>query len=443
MSRLALFGGPRAVTCQQGDLFQWPIVNPEMEQGVLGVLRAGNMSGTDLARRFEQSWAEWHGVKHALGVSTGTGALHCAMYGLGIGPGDEIICPSITYWASCLPVFSLGGTVVFADIDPETLCLDPDDFARRIGPRTRAVVVVHYAGHPADMDRIMPVARRHGVAVIEDFSHAQGGRYRGKQVGTFGEVGASSLMSGKSFAIGEAGIMVTSEREIYERALAFAFYERHGELTEPGLRAAAGLPWGGYKYRLHQMSAAVGLAQLKKYPAEMAEIDQAMNYFWDLLEGVPGVRSNRGRLAPGSNMAGWYAARALYDSAALGGLSLTRFCEALRAEGIAQAQPGCNKALHLHPLLREVDVYCQGQPTRRANATREVREEPGDLPVAEGIQRRVFAVPVFKRFYPWIIEEYAAAVRKVVEAHRELLAEDPGDPETGGSWGLTIRTGSA
>jgi len=216
--KLAILGGPRKVKAEPSDTFTWPIVNKEIEEAVLEVLRAGNMSGTDVTKRFEEGFARWHGMKYALGHNTGTAALHGAMFGLGIGRGDEIICPSITYWASCLQVLSLGGTVVFADINPETLCIDPNDIEHRISKRTKAIVAVHYVGMPADMDPIMNIARRHNIKVIEDVSHAHGALYKGKMVGTFGDVSGFSLMSGKSFACGEAGILLTNDRQIYERA---------------------------------------------------------------------------------------------------------------------------------------------------------------------------------------------------------------------------------
>ncbi|MCM8757237.1 MAG: DegT/DnrJ/EryC1/StrS family aminotransferase, partial [Candidatus Omnitrophica bacterium] len=425
--KLALFGGKKRVRLVPKDLFSWPRVNREMEKMVLEVLRAGKMSGSDITKEFEKQFAAWHKRKYGLGANNGTAAIHCALFGLGIGRGDEVICPSITYWASCLPVFSLGGTVVFADIDPETLCLAPDDLENRITGKTKAIIVVHYCGRPAEMKKIMAIARRKRVAVLEDVSHAHGALYKGKLVGTFGEVSAFSLMSGKSLAVGEAGIMLTDDRRLYERAVAFGYYERSNELTLPELKAAAGLPWGGYKYRMHQMSSAVGLVQLKKYQEEMAEIDQAMNYFWDLLEGTPGVRSQRPAKNSNCTMGGWYNPLALYRPEELDGLSVTRFCQALQAEGFP-ARPGCNKALHLHPLFNTVDVYQDGRPTRIAFTKKDVRERVGSLPVAEGIQKRVFSVPWFKRFYPEVIECYAAAVKKVVANYHLLLKDDPGTP---------------
>jgi len=440
--RLALFGGPQAVQTEPGDMFDWPIVTPEVEEAVLAVLRAGKMSGVDVTREFEREFAAWHGIKYALGHNTGTASLHAAMFGLGLGTGDEIICPSITYWASCLQAYSLGATVVFADIDPETLNIDPKEIERWITPRTKAIVVVHYTGYPADMDAILEIARRHGLKVLEDPSHAHGALYRGRMVGTMGDVAGFSLMSGKSLACGEGGMLLTNDRQIYERAVAFGHYARHGELTLPELVEGAGLPWGGYKYRMNQLTSAMGRVQLKKYPAEMAEIQKAMNYFWDLLEGLPGIRSHRPPKDSGSTKGGWYAPHGLYRPEELAGLSITRFCQAAQAEGVPLS-PGCNKALHLHPLFNTLDVYRQGRPTRIANlpAGVDIRQPPGTLPVAEGIQERVFNIPWFKHYRPEEIAQYAAGIRKVIANLEELLPDDPGNPPEIGSWGLTRRRG--
>ncbi|MCM8762169.1 MAG: DegT/DnrJ/EryC1/StrS family aminotransferase [Candidatus Omnitrophica bacterium] len=437
-NRLAILGGEKAVKANPKDIFDWPRVNKEMEEAVLDVLRKRSMSGTDITREFEKRFAQWHKMKYGLGCNTGTSALHCAFFGVGIGKGDEVISPSVTYWASCLPVFSLGATVVFADIEPDTLCIDPDDIEKRITERTKAILVVHYCARPADMDRIMKVAKKYNLKVIEDVSHAHGALYKGKMVGTFGDVSAFSCMSGKSFAIGEAGIMLTNDKEIYERAIAFGHYERHNELTIDYLKEGAGLPWGGYKYRMHQMSSAVGLVQLKKYPQEMVEIDRAMNYFWDKLEGLPGIRSPRPPKDSKTTMGGWYASLGHYRSEELGGLSITRFCEALRAEGV-NIWPGCNKALHQHPVFNTIDIYKDGKPTRIANSPKDIRNIGGPLPVSDGIQKKVFVVPWFKRFYPEIIDEYAYAFKKVIENYKELLKDDPGDPPDMGRWMLSVK----
>ena len=440
MSKLALLGGSKAITKEAGDMFKWPIINQEMEDGTLQVLRECNMSGTDLTKKFERGFADWHGLEYGLAHSSGTAALQCAMYGVGLGVGDEMICPSVTYWASAVQALSLGAGVVFADIDHDTLCIDPNDIERHITPRTKAIMVVHYLSYPADMDAIMAIARKHDLKVIEDVSHAQGGLFKGQMLGTFGDVAAMSLMSGKSFAIGEGGIMITDNREIYERAIIFGHYERHSEVKDENLKPLIGIPHGGYKYRLHQMSSVVGLEQLKKYPAEMAEIDKAMNYFWDKLEGLPGIRSHRPAKDSGSTKSGWYASHGIYVAEELGGLSIGRFSEALAAEGATTCAAGCNRALHTHPLFYDVDVYGAGKPTATAGMPEgtDLRAITGALPESEIIQSRVFNIPWFKHFRPEIIDEYVEAFKKVIKNHKELLKDDKARQESG-QWALTAR----
>lgn len=434
-SKLAIFGGSKAVQSDSGDIFTWPIVTKEDEEAVLEVLRKGGMSGTDVTKKFEMDFSRWMGTKYALGFNNGTSSLLAAMYGCKVGMGDEIICPSITYWASATQVLSLGGTVVFADINPDTLCIDLGDIEHRISERTKAIMVVHYLGYPADMDPIMEIARKHNIKVIEDVSHAQGGLYKGRKLGTIGDVGAMSLMAGKSLAIGEAGMLVTNDLEIYERAIALGHYERfNDEIQTEELKPYIGLPMGGYKNRMHQLSSAMGRVQLKYYDERCEEIRKAMNYFWDLLEGVPGIRAHRVDKDSDSNMAGWYAAHGLYCADELGGLSVTRFTEAVRAEGVDACFPGCNSALHTHALFNTCDVYGAGKPTRIANSDRDVRELDKSLPISEKIGTMTYSIPWFKHYRPEIIKQYAEAFRKVAENYKELLEDDKGNPPRLGGW---------
>ena len=430
MSKLAILGGEKIATSSIAANVKWPIVNKAMEDGVLSVLRDGNMSGTNITKKFEAEFAKWQGSKYALAHSSGTASLQAAFFGVGLGHGDEIICPSITYWASVLPAMSLGATVVYADIDPVTLCLDPADFEKRITPRTKAVVVVHYCAYPAPMDEIMAIARKHNIKVIEDVSHAQGALYKGKMVGTIGDVGAMSLMSGKSFAIGEGGILVTDNQEIYERAILWGHYERGGDITLPGLAEYKGLPCGGYKYRMHQLSSVVGLEQLKKYDSECAVIDKAMKYFWDGLKDLP-LDSHQPADA-NSTKGGWYACKGIYNAEAFDGLSLKYFIDAVAAEGGQYFAAGCNAALHTHGLFHTMDVYGDGKPTNTANnPDAGAINKEGDFPVAENICNSAFSIPWFKHFDRLLIDEQIAAVRKVCENYKDLLASDPKEKVVG------------
>jgi len=160
--------------------------------------------------------------------------------------------------------------------------------------------------------------------------------------------------------------------------------------------------------------------QLKHYPRRIAEIQSAMNRFWDLLDGVPGIRAHRPPQDSGSTMGGWYASRGLYRADELGGLPCARFAEAVRAEGF-DCHPGANTPLHLHPVFHDADIFRQGQPTMVAFGQRDVRQGPGTLPVSESITEIAFGVPWFKHDRPESIERYAAAYRKVAEHADQLM----------------------
>jgi perosamine synthetase len=419
---LAILGGPKAVRGELPDeLFHWPIVTDEDEWAVVEVLRAGSMSGTDITRQFEREYAAWQGSEFALGYCNGTAALLGAMFGVELGRGDELIAPSRTYWASALQAFSLGATVVFADVDPVSLCLDPNDIERHITSRTRAIMVVHYHAYPADMDPIMAIARKHRLKVIEDVSHAHGTLYKGRMVGAIGDVSAMSLMSQKSLAAGEGGMLCTNNQRIFERAVAFGHYERHGDsITLPDLKALAGLPLGGVKHRMVQTVSAMGRVQLRHYPARMREIDSALNRFWDLLANTPGIRAHRPAKESGSTMGAWYMPIAHYLQEELNGLPASRFIEAVNAEG-GRVGPGLNFQLHLHPVFNQADVYHDGRPTRIAFTDHDLRQPLGELPVTEGLAERVVGVPAFRRDLPEEITQFAAAFHKVALQADQLL----------------------
>ncbi|MDD5598087.1 MAG: DegT/DnrJ/EryC1/StrS family aminotransferase [Victivallaceae bacterium] len=439
----ALLGGEKLISQPlPRELFTWPILNAEMDQAILDVLHNRKMSGLDITRQFEQAFADWHGVKYGLGCPNGTAALQCALYGAGVGSGDEVICSTCTFWASITQVYSLRATVRFADIVPETLCIDPDYLEKLITPRTKAVMAVHVYSMPAEMDQISAICRKHRIKLIEDCSHSHGALYKGKITGSLGDAAGFSIMTGKSFACGEGGIMLTDDREIYERAILFGHARRHSEdlqleayKIQPGKLWHCGIPWGGIKGRLNQFTSALGLVQLKKYPAEMAEIQAAMNYFSDLIDEIPGLKSIRPADAR-STKGGWYASHMIYDSAALNGLSVTAFYNAISAEGIAGCYPYGYRPLHLHPLFQTIDVFNEGRPTRLSCLPEgiDIRENPGDLPLAERIGSRVMLQPQFKKFDKKAIELYVSGFRKIAEYSKELLSVDKGNPQEMGKW---------
>jgi dTDP-4-amino-4,6-dideoxygalactose transaminase len=241
-----------------------------------------------------------------------------------------------------------------------------------------------------------------------------------------------SLMTGKSFAVGEMGVLVTDNKTYYDRAMAYSHYERNNAryISDAEMLKYASMPLGGMKGRVNQTCAAMGRVQLKYYDERIAEIDRAMNYFWDLLEGVPGLHACRTKKGSGSTMAGWYSAHGVYKAEELGGLPLSVFCDAVKAEGF-QISAGANRPLHTHPVFKEYDALGLGKPTRIAFAKRDVRELDL-LPITESIQ--VYSVPWFKKYMPEYIEMYAKAYKKVAYSFKELANTGRAAKDEQGRW---------
>lgn len=436
--KLAILGGEPVFKKEDVPierLFKWPIITEEDENAAMEVIRQNKFSGTDITEKFEREFADYLGSEYAIAYCNGTMSLSAAMFAIGLGEGDEIICPTKTYWGSVSQAINFGASAVFCNIN-EMLSIDPDDIERCITKKTKAIVVVHYLGYPCDMDKIMAIAKKHNLKVIEDVSHAQGGLYKGKRLGTFGDVGAMSLMSGKSFAAGELGILVTSDREVYERAMAFGHYDRNNEkyITETdNLKDYFHIALGGAKGRANQVCSAIARVQLKYYDERCAEIRKAMNYFWDLLEGLPGIRAIRVDESTGSNMAGWYAANGAYMPEELNGLSVDRFAEAVSAElGNFGCSYNANFCLHTHKFFKTFDYYNRGVPSRIAFSDRDVREEDDACKRSEKMYS--FSVPWFKHYDKEWIEKFAQAYRNVVENHMQLVEKYSNGDVEGGRW---------
>ena len=187
-----------------------PQVGEEEAEAVRQVLLSGRYVSGPRVEEFERAFAEYIGVEHAIAVNSGTAALHAALDACGIGPGDEVIVPALTFFSTVTSVMHQGGTPIFADISLDNYCLDPFDLEQRISAHTRAVIRVHYFGHAAEMDEINAIARRHDLTVIEDCAQAHGTEYKGAKAGSIGDVGAFSFFATKHMTTGEGGVVITS-----------------------------------------------------------------------------------------------------------------------------------------------------------------------------------------------------------------------------------------
>ncbi len=270
----------------------------EEEEALLDVLTSGSPfrykgpSHPDKVERFEEEYAKYMGAKYALGVTSGTAALDCAVAALEIGPGDEVIIPAYTWWSDYTCVVHAGALPVFADID-RTLNLDPKDFARRITPRTKAVIPVHLLGGPCDMDPIMETARKHGIAVLEDAAQCVGGSHRGRKLGAIGDVGIYSFQINKMISSGEGGAVVTNDPIIYERAARFHDMGRLNSLFADRIGGERGEIFAGENFRMSEFTGAVLGAQLPKLDKIIAGLKGAANAVHDGIKDLPGIRFRR------------------------------------------------------------------------------------------------------------------------------------------------------
>lgn len=236
-------------------------------QAVVDVLKSDYLTTGPKIAEFEQIVADYVGAKYAVAISNGASALHAACFAAGIGPGDEVITTPLTFAASANCVLYCGGTPVFADVDARTYNIDPEDIKRKITDKTRAIIAVHLAGQPCDMDEIHSIAREHNLVVIEDGAHALGSVYKGKKIGSLSDMTTFSFHPVKPITTGEGGMIVTDNESLYKKLLLF---RSHGITRDDSLMNRNDGPWFyqqldlGYNYRITDIQCALGCSQMKK-----------------------------------------------------------------------------------------------------------------------------------------------------------------------------------
>lgn len=263
-----------------------PTIGEKEIEYVLQAVKSGWVSSLgEFITRFEQEFAAYIGTKYALTTSNGTTALHLALVSLGIKEGDEVIVPDLTFIATANAVAYTGAKPVFADIDPETWCIDPEDVRKKITNKTKAIIPVHLYGHPADMDRIVEIANEYGLYIIEDCAEAHGAEYKGKKVGSIGTCGVFSFYGNKIITTGEGGIITTNDEKLYEKA---KYLRDHAMSKEKRY-------WHteiGYNYRMTNIQAALGLAQLERIDEIIEKKRKIFEWYKERLGGIEGIRLN-------------------------------------------------------------------------------------------------------------------------------------------------------
>jgi len=348
MSDLALLGGKKA---KNKPFPVWPYYDGKEEQALKEVLESRiwwRTPGTKTLE-FEQAFAKFHGARHGVAVTNGTAALEVTMAALGVGPGDEVIVPNFTFVATASAVLFANALPVLVDVDPETYCIDPDLAEQAITPRTKAIVAVHMGGHPADLDRLKTICRRHKIALVEDSSHAHASEWRGKRIGTFGVAGTFSFQSSKLITAGEGGMIISNDNKFEVQARSV-----HDCGRMPGKWFYSHYIYGS-NYRLSEWQGAILNVQLGRLDEQTAVRHRNCRLLDRLLREIPGITPQK--LDERCTRNGQYAYIFHFNTKEFAGVSTERFIEAMNAEGIP------NQASY--PPLHELHMFRNGQYRKR------------------------------------------------------------------------------
>lgn len=413
--RPAILGGGKAVTLGPSvikDANRWPIFGDEEIAAVTEVLRDGDLSLHPVTQALENDYRAWLGINHAVAYCNGTSAIFAALHGFGLQPGDEVIVPSATYWASVMPILWCGAVPIFCELEERQAGLDPLDVESKVTPRTKAMIIVHLWGMPSKMDKLLDVAKRHNLKVLEDASHAHGAKWQGRWVGTFGDAAVFSLQTNKLAPAGEGGILVTHDDALCEHALCLGHFERIIKLNSPARRfAGTGF---GLKHRMAPLSAAVARVQLRHLAERNARRNDNIRYLSERLEQL-GFKT----FLPPAGIDRVYFMFMVDNVASRTGLSTDRLVTALQAEG-------CEVAFPRYPLLHQQPVFTEDRFIDIARLRHLPRESlpvyrPDALPRTTAGNDRLIQLPCFPNADRVLLDQYALAFEKAVSSAPAIM----------------------
>jgi dTDP-4-amino-4,6-dideoxygalactose transaminase len=362
-----------------------PVIGARERELVDRVLRSGQLSLGPIVTEFERLWAERIGVRHAIACSSGTAGLHCCLHALGLGPGDEVITSSFSFVASANAVLFCGATPVFAEVDPLTFNMDPGAVEAAITPRTRAIEIVDIFGYPAEIPALLDIARRHGLAVVEDACQAIDGAYDGRKLGTFGHPAVYGFYANKQLTTAEGGVVLTDDDDL---ASLLKSLTNQGRSDDGAWLVHSRL---GFNYRLSDVHCAIGVGQLERLDDMLAGRRRAAAAYQARVAGIEGVTP----MYEGPQERSWFVYAPRLDP----DLDRDTVIGALDERGIS-AKPYL-PCIHLQPYYREAHGY-----------------RPGLLPVTEAISASTIALPFFPEITDAQIERVCAALEEAVRGQR-------------------------
>jgi 8-amino-3,8-dideoxy-alpha-D-manno-octulosonate transaminase len=364
--------------------------------------RFNNPADKSKVARFESEFAARMQTRHALAVTSGTAALHTAMAALEVGPGDEVILPAWTWYSCYNTIIQAGALPVFAEID-ESFNIDPKDIEQRITPQTKAIMAVHLQGNPANLDPILEIARKHRVKVLEDASQSVGASYKGKPLGSMGDIGIYSLQQSKTITAGEGGAVVTSDPLLYERAA--RFHDVGG--FRGGSAKLRFLP--GLNYRMNEFTGGVLLAQIRKLDTIIGDVRRNARRVYAGIRDLPGARVRllhdpEGELGTGIFLG--FPTKELRE----------RYAAAMRAEGVPVASPGGSVILPVVPEIEQKVTVTPRWPSFASERGQAIRYGRECCPRTIGILSRFAGVMMSPKYTERDTEDAVTAIRKVYPA---------------------------
>ena len=380
--------------------FSLPDIGEAEIEEVVRTLRSGWITTGPKTKEFERLFREYVGCGHAIAVSSCTAGLHLALAAGDIGQGDEVITTPLTFCATANVVVHRGAVPVFADVREEDLNIDPEEIEKKITPRTKAIIPVHLAGRPCAMDEILDIARQHGLLVIEDAAHAVGARYRGRMIGSIGDVTAFSFYATKNLTTAEGGMVTTDDAKLAERMRLLSL---HGISRDAWKRYSADGSWyyevleAGYKYNMTDIQAALGIHQLRRLEDFIRVRRRYAEMYTSAFAEMPEIIAPSLEVEPGSRHA-WHLYIIRIAKGALR-IDRDRFIEELRAENIGASVHFI--PLHLQPYYRDRYGY-----------------KKGDFPVAEAAYEGLISLPLYTTMTEEDVGDVIRAVKKIVARHR-------------------------
>lgn len=416
-SPLALLGGHAAVA-DPGPHFSWPPLDNQTAMAVLDQLGESisvyDRSG--IIAELEDALAKYFDVRHVVLTSSGTAALHSMYAASGLEPGDEVIVPAYTFFATATPLLHLGVVPVLADSN-ETGNISVDEVAGKVTSRTKAIVVTHLWGIPADVEGLRDFAYRHNLMLLEDASHAHGAEVSGQKVGTFGRAAALSMNGPKPLSAGEGGFVLTDDDELYYRVLLHGQYNKRCRNEIPATHplhryAVSGM---GLKFRIHPLAAAIAFDQLNRLDDYLDGREQIAHYMCTQLGQLRGIVVPD---VPATDRPAWYGLPLIYEPDELDGLPVERFYAALQAEGCLEVdRPGSTCPLNTLPLFQDAEPLFPHDPVLYG-----LHYHPGEFPVAEQVHRYTLKLPVWHREADLpLVRRYLDGFCKVTENYKQLM----------------------